>query len=99
MPKGRSWPEESKNNNDLPRSEEKRRQDQREMGYGTVVIPAQNEVDELTRKVPQGKLSARYDKRRRQFYFLLAYPKSWFGHKREVSRRNWRTKETCSNED
>jgi len=56
MSKKKSWSEKLKDNKDFPRVEEITEKMSKKWGTGTVVIPAPMEVDEIMRKVPQGKL-------------------------------------------
>ena len=56
MSKKKSWSEKLKDNKDFPRVEEITEKMSKRWGTGTVVIPAPMEVDEIMRKVPQGKL-------------------------------------------
>jgi alkylated DNA nucleotide flippase Atl1 len=57
MPKKRSWSEKLKDSKNLPRVEKITDKLSKRWGSGTVVIPAPAEVDEIMRKVPQGKLT------------------------------------------
>lgn len=58
MPKRRkSWTEKLADDRDLPRVEKISEKMSKRWGPGTVVIPAPMEVDELMRKVPEGKLA------------------------------------------
>lgn len=50
------WSERLRDSKDLPRVEEITDKMSKRWGTGTVVIPAPMEVDELMRKVPEGKL-------------------------------------------
>ena len=52
----KSWREKLADSKDLPRVEEITEKMSKRWGEGTVVIPAPKEVDELMRKVPEGKL-------------------------------------------
>ena len=56
MSKKKSWSEKLKDNKDFPRVEEITEKMSKRWGTGTVVIPAPKEVDEIMRKVPEGKL-------------------------------------------
>ena len=56
MSKKKSWSEKLKDNKDFPRVEEITEKMSKKWGTGTVVIPAPMEVDEIMRKVPEGKL-------------------------------------------
>ena len=52
----KSWRDKLANSKDLPRVEKISEKLSKRWGLGTVVIPAPNEVDEIMREVPQGKL-------------------------------------------
>ena len=52
----KSWRDKLANSKDLPRVEKISEKLSKRWGAGTVVIPAPNEVDEIMREVPQGKL-------------------------------------------
>ena len=54
--KKKSWTEKLADSKDLPRVEEITEKMSKRWGTGTVVIPAPMEVDEMMRKVPEGKL-------------------------------------------
>ena len=56
MPKKKSWIEKLHNSRDFPRVEKITEKMSKRWGTGTVVIPAPIEVNELMRKVPEGKL-------------------------------------------
>jgi alkylated DNA nucleotide flippase Atl1 len=56
MPQKKSWSKKLRDNKDLPRVEKITDKMSRRWGTGTVVIPAPMEVDELMRKVPEGKV-------------------------------------------
>jgi len=57
MPKKKkSWTEKLQDNKDLPRVGKITEKMSKRWGTGTVVIPAPTEVDEIMRKVPEGKL-------------------------------------------
>lgn len=56
MPKKKSWSEKLKDNKGLPKVEKITDKMSKRWGTGTVVIPAPMEVDEMMRKVPEGKL-------------------------------------------
>lgn len=56
MPRRKSWLEKLKDSKDFPRVEEITEKMSKRWGTGTVVIPAPMEVDEIMRKVPEGKL-------------------------------------------
>lgn len=57
MPKRKSWSEKLKDNKGLPKVEEIAGKMSKRWGTGTVVIPAPMEVDEIMRRVPEGKLT------------------------------------------
>jgi alkylated DNA nucleotide flippase Atl1 len=57
MPKRKSWSEKLKDNKGLPKVEKITDKMSKRWGLGTVVIPAPMEVDEIMRKVPEGKLT------------------------------------------
>jgi len=54
--KKKSWTEKLADNKDLPKVEKIPDKMSERWGTGTVVIPAPMEVDEIMRKVPEGKL-------------------------------------------
>lgn len=56
MTKRKSWSEKLKDSKDLPRVERITEKMSKRWGTGTVVIPAPIEVDELMRRVPEGKV-------------------------------------------
>jgi len=56
MPKKKSWSEKLRDNNGLPKVEKITDKMSKRWGTGTVVIPAPMEVNEIMRKVPEGKL-------------------------------------------
>jgi len=56
MPKRRTWSEKLRDSKGLPRVEKITDKMSKRWGEGTVVIPAPMEVDEMMRKVPEGKL-------------------------------------------
>ncbi len=56
MPKRKSWSEKLKDNKGLPKVEKITAKMSKRWGTGTVVIPAPMEVNELMRKVPEGKV-------------------------------------------
>jgi len=56
MPKKKSWSEKLEDSKGLPKVERITGKMSRRWGTGTVVIPAPAEVDEIMRKVPEGKL-------------------------------------------
>lgn len=57
MPKARkSWQEKLANSKGLPKVEKITDKMSKRWGTGTVVIPAPKEVDEIMKKVPEGKL-------------------------------------------
>jgi alkylated DNA nucleotide flippase Atl1 len=55
--KKKTWCEKLQDSKDLPRIEKITDQMSKTWGTGTLVIPAPKEVDELMRKVPEGKLT------------------------------------------
>jgi len=55
MPK-KSWTEKLKDSKDLPKVEKITDKMSKRWGTGTVVIPAPMEVDEMMRRVPEGKV-------------------------------------------
>jgi alkylated DNA nucleotide flippase Atl1 len=57
MAKKKTWREKLEDSKDLPRVEKITEKMSKKWGTGTVVIPAPIEVDELMRKVPEGKLT------------------------------------------
>jgi len=56
MPKRKSWSEKLKDSKDLPKVKEITGRMSKKWGAGTMVIPAPTEVDEIMRKVPEGRL-------------------------------------------
>lgn len=56
MPKRKSWSEKLKDNRGLPKVEKIAGKMSKRWGVGTVVIPAPMEVDEMMRRVHEGKL-------------------------------------------
>ena len=56
MPKRKSWSEKLKDSKGLPKVEPITDKMSKRWGTGTVVIPAPMEVDEMMRRVPDGKL-------------------------------------------
>jgi len=56
MAKRKSWSEKLKDNKGLPKVERITDKMSKRWGTGTVVIPAPLEVDEIMRRVPEGKL-------------------------------------------
>ena len=56
MPKKKSWTEKLKDSKGLPRVEKITDKMSKRWGTGTVVIPAPMEVNEIMRKVPEGKV-------------------------------------------
>ncbi len=56
MPR-KSWTEKLKDSKDLPKVEQITAKMSKRWGIGTVVIPAPLEVDEIMRRIPQGKLT------------------------------------------
>ncbi|MDH5482024.1 MAG: MGMT family protein [Candidatus Bathyarchaeota archaeon] len=57
MPRKKSWSEKLKDSKGLPKVEKIRGKMSARWGTGTVVIPAPMEVDEIMRKIPEGKLT------------------------------------------
>jgi len=57
MPKRKSWTEKLKDNKGLPKVEKITEKMSKRWGTGTVVIPAPIEVDEIMRRLPEGKLT------------------------------------------
>jgi alkylated DNA nucleotide flippase Atl1 len=57
MAKKKTWCEKLEDSKDLPRVAKITEKMSKKWGTGTVVIPAPIEVDELMRKVPEGKLT------------------------------------------
>ena len=57
LPKGKSWTEKLHDSKGLPKVEKITDKMSKRWGSGTVVIPAPLEVDELMRKVPEGKVT------------------------------------------
>jgi len=57
MPKKKSWSEKLKDSKDLPKVEKITDKMSKRWGTGTVVIPAPMEVDEIMRKIPEGKIT------------------------------------------
>ena len=56
MPKRKSWSEKLKDNKGLPKVEKITDKMSKRWGTGTVVIPAPMEVNEMMRKIPEGKV-------------------------------------------
>jgi len=56
MSKRKSWSEKLKDNKGLPKVEKITEKMSKRWGTGTVVIPAPMEVNEIMRRVPEGKL-------------------------------------------
>jgi len=56
MPKRKSWSEKLRDSKGLPKVQKITGKMSRRWGTGTVVIPAPMEVDEIMRRVPEGKL-------------------------------------------
>lgn len=56
MPKKKSWSEKLRDSRDLPRVEKISDKMSKRWGTGSVVIPAPLEVDELMKRVPEGKV-------------------------------------------
>jgi len=57
LPKRKSWSEKLQNSKGLPKVEKITDKMSKRWGTGTVVIPAPMEVNEIMRKVPEGKLT------------------------------------------
>ena len=57
MPKKKSWSEKLQDSKGLPKVEKITGKMSKRWGTGTVVIPAPMEVNEIMRKVPEGKLT------------------------------------------
>lgn len=57
MPKRKSWSEKLQDSKGLPKVEKITGKMNKRWGTGTVVIPAPMEVNEIMRKVPEGKLT------------------------------------------
>jgi alkylated DNA nucleotide flippase Atl1 len=57
LPKKRSWSEKLEDSKGLPRVEKITGKMSKRWGTGTVVIPAPKEVDEIMRKVPEGRIT------------------------------------------
>ena len=57
MPKRKSWSEKSQDSKGLPKVEKITGKMSKRWGIGTLVIPAPMEVNEIMRKVPEGKLT------------------------------------------
>jgi len=57
MPKRKSWCEKLKDDKGLPQVQEITAKMSKRWGTGTVVIPAPMEVNEIMRRVPEGKLT------------------------------------------
>lgn len=57
MAKKKTWREKLEDSKDLPRVEKITEKMSKVWGTGTIVIPAPKEVDELMRRVPEGKLT------------------------------------------
>jgi len=57
MPKKKSWCEKLEDSKGLPKVEKITDKMSKRWGTGTVVIPAPMEVDEIMKKVPEGKLT------------------------------------------
>jgi alkylated DNA nucleotide flippase Atl1 len=56
VPKKKSWSEKLEDSKSLPRVEKITAKMNKRWGTGTVVIPAPREVDEIMRKVPEGRI-------------------------------------------
>lgn len=57
MPKKKSWLEKLRDNKGLPKVEKITDKMSKRWGTGTVVIPAPMEVNEIMRKIPEGKVT------------------------------------------
>jgi alkylated DNA nucleotide flippase Atl1 len=57
MSKRKSWSEKLRDSKDLPRVEEITDKMSKRWGSGTVVIPAPVEVDEMMKRVPEGRVT------------------------------------------
>jgi len=57
LPRKKSWSEKLRDSRDLPRVEKISDKMSKRWGTGTVVIPAPLEVDELMKRVPEGKVT------------------------------------------
>jgi alkylated DNA nucleotide flippase Atl1 len=57
MSKQKSWSEKLRDSKDLPRVEEITDKMSKRWGSGTVVIPAPVEVDEMMKRVPEGRVT------------------------------------------
>jgi len=57
MPKRKSWTEKLKNSKGLPQVQKITDKMSKRWGTGTVVIPAPMEVNEMMKRVPEGKLT------------------------------------------
>ncbi len=57
MPKRKSWSEKLKDSKGLPKVEKITDKMSKRWGTGTVVVPAPMEVNEMMRRVPEGKLT------------------------------------------
>ena len=58
MPKRKTWCEKLQDSKGLPQVQEITEKMSKRWGTGTVVIPAPMEVDEVMRKIPEGKLTS-----------------------------------------
>lgn len=56
MPKKKSWSEKLEDSKDLPKVQKITGKMSKRWGLGTVVIPAPKEVDEIMKRIPQGKI-------------------------------------------
>jgi len=56
MPKRKSWSEKLRDRKNLPRGEKITDKMSKRWGTGTVVIPAPTDVNDMMRRVPEGKL-------------------------------------------
>lgn len=57
MPKKKSWTEKLNDSKGLPQVQKITDKMSKRWGTGTVVIPAPREVDEIMKRVPEGKLA------------------------------------------
>jgi len=57
MPRKKSWTEKLEDSKDFPRVVDITEKMSKRWGTGTIVIPAPMEVDEMMRKIPEGKLT------------------------------------------
>jgi alkylated DNA nucleotide flippase Atl1 len=56
MPKKKSWSEKLEDSKDLPKVQKITEKMSKKWGVGTIVIPAPKEVDEIMKRIPQGKV-------------------------------------------